>query len=84
MLDKAEIYVKEHSIVFSTYPDASKSKTKGIIFSRKELRFEPEPLSLNGNPLPWVGQAKYLGNEIDSIPTGLSRDTIQKRAQAVF
>ena len=83
MLDKAEIYVKEHSIVFSTNPDASKSKTKGIIFSRKELRFEPEPLILNGNPLPWVKKSKYLGNEIDHIPNGLSRDTMYKRARYI-
>ena len=32
MLDIAEKYVHEHSISFSTNPEPSKSKTKGIIF----------------------------------------------------
>ena len=37
MLDISEEYVKEHSISFSTDSDASKSKTKGIIFEGQIL-----------------------------------------------
>ena len=35
---------------------------------------------MHGNPLPWVEQAKYLGNEITSIPDGWMKDTKCKRA----
>ena len=52
MLDIAQKYVKDHIISFSTDPEPKKSKTKGIIFTRKPLKFSPLPLILNGNPLP--------------------------------
>ena len=83
MLDVAQDYVKEHSIEFSTNPEPSKSKTKGIIFSRKTLKYSPAPLLLNGNPLPWIKDAKYLGNTITSIPDGFSKDAKQKRARFI-
>ena len=80
MLRLAHEYVQEHNIAFSTDPEPSKSKTKGIIFSRRLLSFTPEPLELNGNPLPWIENAKYLGNTITGIPDGFSKDAKQKRA----
>ena len=64
MLSIAEKYVKEHSISFSTDPEPRKSKTKGIIFTKKALRFTAAPLILNGNPLTWISESKYLGNTI--------------------
>ena len=54
-------------------------KTKGIIFSKKPLTFNPVPLELSGNPLPWIESAKYLGNTITSVPDGLGKDAKQKR-----
>ena len=80
MLSIAEKYVEKHSVSFSTSPIPSKSKTKGIVFSRRPLKYSPAPFLLNGNPLPWVEQAKYLGNEITSIPDGWMKDTKCKRA----
>ena len=80
MLSIAEKYVEEHSISFSTDPEPRKSKTKGIIFTKKALQFIPAPLILNGNPLPWISESKYLGNTITSIPDGWSKDANQKRA----
>ena len=38
MLKIAEDYARDHKIGFSTNPNPEKSKTKGIIFSKKELR----------------------------------------------
>ena len=52
MLEIAQNYVKEHNISFSTNSDASKSKSKGIVFSRKPLDLEPAPLILDGNSFP--------------------------------
>ena len=53
------------------------------MFSRKKLNFDPEPLVLNNDKLPWVHQAKYLGNEIEDIPNGLSKDARIKRARFI-
>ena len=83
MLSIAEKYVEEHSISFSTDPEPRKSKTKGIIFTKKALQFTPAPLILNGNPLPWISESKYLGNTITSIPDGWSKDAKQKRASYI-
>ena len=52
MVDIAAKYAQEHKIQFSTDADPKKSKTKGIVFSRKPLNFIPSPIYLSGNPLP--------------------------------
>ena len=83
MLNIAEDYVQRHNISFSTNPVVSKGKTKAIIFTRRKLRFTPVPLELNGNLLPWVEDAKYLGNFIENVPTGLSMDVLRKRAMYI-
>ena len=83
MLDLAAKYVADHNVTFSTNPDPLKSKTKGIIFSKKKVNFEPKPLRLNNDDLPWVNHAKYLGNEIVSMPDGLSKDAKAKRARYI-
>ena len=83
MLDIAAKYFKEYNIAFSTHSEPSKSKTKGIVLTKTPLRFTPDPLVLNGNPLPWIEQAKYLGNAVTSIPDGWSKDARQKRAQYI-
>ena len=61
MLNTAECYVKEYSISFSANMDPGKSKTKGIIFSRKPLKIEPENLKLNGNPPALSPKSKVSG-----------------------
>ena len=83
MLNLAQEYVKEQNIAFSTDPEPTKSKTKGIIFTRRPLQFTPEKLQLDGNPLPWIENAKYLGNNVSSIPDGYAKDARQKRAQYI-
>ena len=83
MLDLAQQYVSSHKISFSTDPEPKKSKTKGMVFSRKNLGFSPAPLTLNGNDLPWVDTAKYLGNTVNNIPEGFIMDCKQKRAMFI-
>ena len=83
MLEVAQDYVQEHQISFSTHQEPTKSKTKGIIFSKGNLRFSPAPLRLNGNDLPWIESAKYLGNTITNMLDGYSRDCKQKRAMYI-
>ena len=62
MLNLASEFVEDHNISFSNHQDPTKSKTKGIVFSRKRLNYEPEPLLLNSNELPLVHKAEYLGD----------------------
>ena len=38
---------------------------------------------LNGTPLPWIEDAKYLGNTITSIPDGFCKDAKQKRGRYI-
>ena len=83
MLDISSKYVAEHRISFSTNPVPSKSKTKGIIFSDRKLRFSPAPIILNGNPLPWVDKDKYLGNKMTGVLDGYASDVKEKRAQFI-
>ena len=54
-----------------------------IMFSKKELTFDPAPLILCGNPLPWVKSAKYLGGEITNVLDGYKKDVKCKRAQFI-
>ena len=83
MLDIASKYAREHKISFSTDIRPEKSKTKGIVFSDRKIRYDPEPLRLNGNPLPWVEKAKYLGNKLTGLMNGFSDDIREKRARFI-
>ena len=83
MLDIAYRYATNHRISFSTNVIPSKSKTKGIIFSDKSLRFSHVPIKLDCIPLPWVEQSKYLGNRMTSRMDGFSSDIREKRAQFI-
>ena len=70
MVDMAYNYAKDHKIQFSTDPEPTKSKTKGMIFSKKPLNYVPAPITLSGHALPWVREAKYLGNRLTDILDG--------------
>ena len=83
MLDIANQYATNHRISFSTNVIPRKSKTKGIIFSDRSLKFSPAPIKLNGVPLPWVEHSKYLGNRLTSKMDGFSSDIKEKRAQFI-
>ena len=83
MLEIAEEYAKDHKISFSTDVNPSKSKTKGIIFTNKQVEDNPDPLILNGTPLPWVCSGKYLGNRICNVQDGYQQDAKEKRAQYI-
>ena len=63
MVHIAEKFMRGKNLKFSTNVDPVKSKTKCIIFSKKnkDLR-DVAPILLNGDPLPWVQQVKHLGN----------------------
>ena len=76
MVSFLETCAAQHNISFSTHPIASKSKTKGMVFSEKELKWTPELLC--GHKLPWVKDAKYLGNIITNIFERMGKDKLLK------
>ena len=82
MINIVEKYAKDHKISFSTHFLPEKSKTKGIVFSKRDLNWTPAPLMLCGN-LPWVKDAKYLGNFLSNIVDGLSKAVRIKRAMFI-
>ena len=82
-LNIAQKYASDHNISFSTNIDPKKSKTKGIIFSKHEMKREIENVLLNENPLLWVQSAKYLGNRLTNKINGLCDDVLEKRARYI-
>ena len=83
MLTIAENYAKDHNISYSTNINPIKSKTKGIVFTNSQNKPDPVKVCLNGNPLPWIDSAKYLGNKITSSINGLHEDILIKRAKFI-
>ena len=61
MVNLCQKHAEDNSLVFSTDIDPSKSKTMCLAFncSDKDML---APIQLNGDNLPWVSQAKHIGN----------------------
>ena len=81
MIRTCEQFAKKKNLKFSTNVDPTKSKTKGIIFSKNPVRQVP-PVLLNGDPLPWVSSVKHLGNTLQSNNT-MQLDCTQKRGKFI-
>ena len=64
ILKTCEEFSHEHSMLFSTHNDPSKSKTKCQYFSLTNKNGVPLKVLLNNDPLPWVDKAKHLGNDL--------------------
>ena len=63
MVNVCQEFTMKKNLKFSTNPDSAKSKTKCIIFSKKQKELKNvAAILLNGDPLPWVHQVKHLGN----------------------
>ena len=80
LLKLAETYAQQHLVSFSTNVIPSKSKTKAIFFASGSRSALPVNLKLNGNNLPWVSSAKYLGCTITDKVDGMLKDVEIKRA----
>ena len=80
MVDLCHDFAAKKNLKFGTNPDPVKSKTKCIVFSKaKKDKIDLQPVHLNGDPLPWVGQVKHLGNLLQS-DNSMSVDISQKKA----
>ena len=78
MLNVCQEYANKHIIQFSTDPNTVKCKTKYITFLHRQR--ELDPMVLCGNNLPWVGQFKYLGNNIVNSSDNAKQVVSIKRA----
>ena len=83
MINICEKFAKKKNLKFSTDPNPSKSKTKGVIFSKKAVNTRNiPPVLLNGDPLPWVSQVKHLGHVLQ-CNNSMQTDCLQKRGKLI-
>ena len=76
-------FAKEHNLKFSTNPNPEKSKTKGIIFSKKFIdKTNIAPIMLGEDALPWRDSLKLLGNILDS-DNSMKTDSDMKRCKFI-
>ena len=79
MLKACEDFGTRNNLLFSTDPDASKSKTKCVFMSGRKKQDKPAPLMLYGRELPFVRNATHLGNELSEDGT-MDMDNKEKTA----
>ena len=83
MVNMCEKFTKKKNLKFSTNSNPEKSKTKCILFSKKQKDHKNvTPIMLNGDPLPWVQQVKHLGNILQCI-NSMSIDCTLKRGKFI-
>ena len=82
MLKACEDFGMKNNLLFSTDPDASKSKTKCMFMCGKKKTARPAPLYLYGRELPFVAHATHLGNEL-SEDGSMDLDTKEKTASFI-
>ena len=79
MVKICEKFAEKMNLKFSTNTNPDKSKTKCLVFSKiKNLKDNLAPITLNGNPLPWVDKVKHLGNVLDK-DNNMKADCLTKR-----
>ena len=67
MVNVCHEFALSRNLKFGTHKDASKSKTKCILFTKKKYNTESiKKISLGGDPLPWVRDVKHLGHVLQS------------------
>ena len=81
MINTCAEYAEDHNLSFSTDKNPNKSKTKCMIFLKKQRVIEP--LNLNGNVLPFTSTAKHLGHFLDNSRYSIKKDMKTKRAMVV-
>ena len=83
MVKICEDFAKSRNLKFSTNPDPKKSKTKCLIFSKQaRARQDVLPVLLNSDPLPWVVNAKHLGNKLQ-CDNSMKQDMAMKKGKFI-
>jgi len=79
MVDICQKFAESRNLTFGTNPNPTKSKTKCIAFTKKNLT--PDTLKciqLNGNDLPWVEKIRHLGHTLQKN-NSMKLDITEKR-----
>ena len=83
MIDICQRFVSSRNLKFGTNVDPSKSKTKCIIFSMKNIVMsEVKQIELDGNNLPWVDNLKHLGHILEK-DNSMKLDISKKRGMFI-
>ena len=83
MVKECEVFANETGLSFSVNPVVEKSKTKCIIFSRKNIDDKKIPkIILNSLPLPWVKDLLHLGNTVE-CDNSFKQDICIKRGKFI-
>ena len=83
MVSKCSAFMKQKKLKFSTNANPIQSKTKCVIFSKKDKdRLNVTPVKLNGDDLPWVDEVKHLGNLLE-CNNSMKRDIAIKRGKFI-
>ena len=81
MVDICQRFASSHNLKFGTNSDPIKSKTKCILFTKKNLPTNVvKPISLDGNELPWVHDVKHLGHSLER-DNSMKMDLTKKRGK---
>ena len=81
MINTCAEYASEHNLELSTDVNPNKSKTKCMIFLKKQRNVEP--LKLNDTDLPFTNTAKHLGHFLDNSKCSIKKDMKVKRAMVI-
>ena len=82
MVDMCNEYTYNHNLKFSTNPDPNKSKSKCMYFNHQNRPIPNKTgIMLNDEYLPFVKQAKHLGNTIHC--TDRDKDILIKRGVTI-
>ena len=83
MVDMCQNFVASRNLKFGTNADPTKSKTKCILFTRRNIPMqEVRPIKLDGNDLPWVDSLKHLGHILEK-DNSMRLDITQKRGMFI-
>ena len=83
MVDICQRFVSSLNLKFGTNVDPSKSKTKCMFFSMKNIVMsEVKQIELDGNNLPWVDNLKHLGHILEK-DNSMKLDISKKRGMFI-
>ena len=83
MVNICQDFASSRNIKFGTNSDLSKSKTKGIVFSKKQKDCcNLRPIKLNNQDLPWVKKLTHLGCTLEA-DNSMRTDMTMKRGKFI-
>ena len=83
LVTESEKFATKRNLKFSTHPIPAKSKTKCIIFSKRNIKIDQiSPILLNNSPLPYVEKLLHLGNWLQ-CDNSMKIDCSVKRAKFI-